>query len=481
MRILLGSLLMLFLSISSSVAQSGSPDLLDGEFWKAQGLETVMPAWIENGIDSTDGQFHAFMDRKWNPDGKDLKYPGMLSRHLFSYSAVYMMSGDKQHLDKADKLFKYLIKHGWDKQHGGWHYAIDTAGEAVDSKKDLFMNIYAITGLTMYYMITHNKESMRYIRKTRSLLKNHAWDDKNGGYYRQLDRSWEVTNANKVFTPQVAPASGYLLYLYAATQDQNYLEETKQLMSLVSKHMQDRELGWIREKFNQEWTPLADKKKDEEIDIGHNIEVAWIWLRLYAITGDSSYKEKAKKLYKKLHEHAFQKNGAWLHKVALTNLNKHQSTTNWWIQAYGNMFELPMYHYGDNHESLEYFKNGASFWNQTFVDKQYKGTILSATFDGSIDRGDKAVRTKTSYHAIEHALLNHLYLKLWVQEEQVTLYFYRDVDSDDAPLCPLPIADSQTQITKVSINGMSQNISDPANPCIRIANESNSSIKVTIE
>lgn len=478
---LISSLLIILLWFSSGLAQSNNPDLLDGEFWKTQGLETVMSAWIENGVDTTDGQFHAFMDRQWNPYNENLKYPGMLSRHLFSFSAAYMMSGDVLYLNKANELFKYLTDHGWDEEYGGWYYAINPEGEAVDSQKDLFMNIYATAGLAMYYMITHDKKAIEYIRKTRALLNEHAWDDNHGGYYRRLDRSWKVTNGNKVFTPQVAPVSGYLLYLYAATQNEDYLDETKQLMLLVSNRMQDQELGWIREKFDKSWQPTATNRNKEQIDIGHNIEVAWIWLRLYAITDDASYKKKAETLYKKLHKHAFREKGAWLHKMALTDPAQHPETTNWWIQAYGNMLELPMYHFGNNSESLNHFENGAAFWNKAFVDKQYGGTTLSATLAGTIDRGDKAVRTKTSYHAMEHSLLNYLYLNLWINEQPVKLYFYRDANSDNAPLCPLPINDSKAHITEVSINGHSLDISDPANSCVSIPSESKGSIKVTIE
>lgn len=471
----------LIMLLPASAMGQETSQLLNGEFWKNQGLQNVMPAWIANATDPADGQFYAFLDRQWNPYNENNKYPGMLSRHLFSYSTAYMLSGDRQYLDKADELFSYIIDHGWDEEYGGWYYEINPEGKAVDTQKDLFMNIYATTGIAMYYMVTHDKEAMEYIRKTRSLLKDHAWDDDNGGYYRRLDRSWKVTNDNKIFTPQVAPVSGYLLYMYAATQDQDYLDEIKKLMSLVSEQMQDTELGWIRESFERDWQPLAAKKSDEQIDIGHNIEVAWLWLRLYTITGDFSYKEKAEELYDMLHDHAFRDNGAWLHKMALTNPTEHRETTAWWIQAYGNMLELPMYHYGDNSVSLQYFKNGATFWDMAFVDEKYGGTTLSATLDGDIDRGDKAVRTKTSYHAMEHALLIYLYLNLWVQEEPVTLYFYRDDNSDDAPLCPLPINDSEAKVTEASVNGESLEISDPAEPCVAIPGESKGSIKFVIE
>ncbi len=472
---------LVFLGLLPFTTNGQQDDLLDGETWKNQGLNTIMPAWIGHGIDSTDGQFYAYMDREWEPYNDNLKYPGMLSRHLFSFSTAYMLSGDQKYLDNADQLFDYLIEHGWDHQHGGWYYAINPSGKVVDTEKDLFMNIYAITGLTLYYMITHDRQAMNYIQKTRSLLDEHAWDDQNGGYYRRLNREWEVTNSAKVFTPQVAPVSGYLLYLYAATKNQEYLDETKKLMEIVSDHMQDQETGWIREKFDQDWEPTSKNRNEEQIDIGHNVEVAWMWLRLFGITGDSNYKQKAVTLYNRLHQHAFQSNGAWLHKMGLTNPDDYPPTTNWWIQAYGNMLEPAMYHYGDNTESLDHFKNGSLFWNDVFVDQKFVGTVLSATLDGAIDRGDKAVRTKTSYHAMELALLNYLYLNLWVKEKPVMLYFNFDSNSDSEPLCPLPINDSETTITGATVNGNSIDISDHNRPCISIPGETQKTIKIRME
>jgi len=478
-RILAFSILFVILPVLG-FAQQNSTNLLDGDTWKQQGLE-VISAWMNHATDSTDGHFHAFLDREWNPHNGKQKYPGMLSRHLFSYSVAYMLSGNEKYLEKADKLFNYLINHGWDEQFGGWYYSINPQGQPVDSKKDMFMNIYAVTGLSMYYTITHDKSALEYIRNTRSLFQEHAWDSNHGGYYRRLDRQWKVTNNNKVFTPQIAPVSGYLLYLYAATQQQRYLDQAKKLMALANKQLLDNKLGWIREKFDRSWQPLAKHKSDEQINIGHNIEVAWMWLRLYSITGNTSYKKKAEQLYRQLHQSAFKSNGAWLSKMGLTSPDQHPSTTSWWIQAYGDMLQLSMYGYGNNSDSLDQFTKGSSFWNSAFLDKKYGGTMLSAMLDGEVDRGDKAVRTKTSYHAMEHALLNYLYLSLWNEEKQITLYFNWDMGSDDRPLCPLPIYNNDASITGINTSDGSLSVPTSPSKCISVPEEFNGSIKLTME
>lgn len=470
--------LFLPLLFSGAVFAQQDTGLLDGDTWKEQGLQTIMPTWIEHGTDTVDGQFFAYLDREWNPSGNTLKYPGMLSRHLFSYSAAFMMSGDKRYLRRADKQFAYLLEHGWDREFGGWLYAINRNGTAVDGTKDLFMNIYAITGLTMYYMVTHNRKAMEMITKSRSLLQNNAWDEQNKGYYRRLNREWKVTDSTKVFTPQVAPVSGYLLYLFAATRNQQYLKESRRLLSLVSHRFQDAQTGWIREAFDREWNPGADDRKKERVNIGHNIEVAWLWLRLHAITDEEDYSKKARKLYTKLRESAFHKSGAWIHKMALLNPGNHPPTTNWWIQAYGNMLQLPIYRYEGNSQSLEYFKKGSAFWNTAFVDETYGGTILSATLDGKIARGDKAVRTKTSYHAMELALLNYLYLNLWVANKPVELYFHFNSRSDRKPLCPIPITAPGARISRLNVNGK------PVKPgnrkCVELPENATGTISATI-
>lgn len=470
-------------AIISCTRTSPSEQLLDGEYWKRQGVQEILPKWTQNGIDSVDRRYHAFLDRQWKPFRGSEKYPGMISRHLFSYSAAYMMSGEPRFLEIADTLFVDLATNGWDREHGGWYYAIGRDGNPVDSQKDLFMNIYAATGLAMYYMITHNSEALELIQRTQKLMGDDAWDSDYAGYYRRLNRAWQVTDSSKVFTPQVAPVSGYLLYLFSATQDSIYLENSRELISLTMASLQDDSTGWIREGFGPHWeTEQENNAGKEHINIGHNIEVAWMLLRLFEITGNEIYLNDALPLADKLFEQIFHNETVWPHKTPLNNPGNYNDTSPWWIQAYGNMLALYTYHTTGETRYLDIFKNGSRFWNTAFVDSIYGGTVLSATLEGKIDRGDKAVRTKTSYHALEHALLNYLYLDLWVNEKPVTLYFSFNSQSDEKPLCPLPVEGTGTEFLSLEINGQPVSIDGKIkNGCIDIQSAKASNIKVTLK
>lgn len=71
-------------------------------FWKEQGVE-ILDHWDRQARDTAYGTFHTFLDRQWNTYNGSDKYPGMISRHLFSYSTGYMLTGEKKYLRQASQ------------------------------------------------------------------------------------------------------------------------------------------------------------------------------------------------------------------------------------------------------------------------------------------------------------------------------------------------------------------------------------------
>jgi len=435
------ALLCFLLLIGGPRSLFGQPadSVLDGETWRAQGLE-ILSAW-ERHAQTPDGFYHAELDRRWTPADTTTQYPGMLARHLYSHSAAYLMSGDDAHLARADRILDVLIEHGWDETHGGWYNAVTRSGEVVDADKDLFMQIYATTGLALYVIATRDERARTYLDRSRAFTRKHAWDETHGGYVDALRRNGTVKSARKDFSPQLAPLSGYLLYLYPATRDSTYLREAERIMDLVLTHMQD-DRGWILERFAADWTFRPDDDKNSHINVGHNAEVAWLLLRLYALTGTERYRRTGLALTDKLLRHAFHdETGAWLHKLRRTDPSRHPDTAVWWVQAYGNMLQLYAYRVTGDERYLKAFRTGARFWTEAFVDAEHGGTVLRTSLDGTVVDGDKAVRTKTSYHAVEHALLSSLYLDLWTNKTEASLH-YRIEAPAETPLHPLPVEDT---------------------------------------
>ena len=111
------------------------------------------------------GHLFTNLDSLWQPFGNSDKYPSMISRHLFSYSVSYLLSGNEGDLKIAEKTVKWLLDHAWDKEYGGWFDSMDENGNPVETTKTTFVQVYAITGLTMYYFITHDSFGSELYRK----------------------------------------------------------------------------------------------------------------------------------------------------------------------------------------------------------------------------------------------------------------------------------------------------------------------------
>jgi len=451
-----------------------------GDFWSLQALKDILPFWTEYGQDPWGG-FFSSLSQNWKKDPQAEKYPGMISRHIFSYSCAFLLTGEERFLDQASRLTHYLIKKGWDPRHGGWYTSLDRNGRPVDTTKDGFYQIYAAAGLAMYHFITHDKTALDYTLKTLTLWNLHAWDKEKQGYFRRFSRDWEPINTEKTCSNQLAPVSGPLIYLYLATRDRRWRDQMERILDVVFTRMQDSETGWIQERFDSLWNPLPRKEDSPRINVGHNQEAAWMAVRLYRLTGKEVYRLRAEQLWERLSEWAWnQKTGAWYHKIGLLHPEVHDQGVSWWIQAYGNLLSLYIYPLNHDAKALEIFTKGSLFWNRFFLDSQSGACFLSVNQEGTLRKGDKAVRTKTSYHSLEHSLLNYLYLSLWFNHKPVNLYFAVD-NPKGQKLYPLPVENSGVKITTVLINGSPWPHYGSDRPWIQLPTTGPSRIQVTLE
>ena len=434
--------------------ETAGTDVLDGNFWKTQSLVEVLPWWTRAAVDREEGAFHTYLDRQWRPGSNSEKFPSMISRNIFGYAAAYLMTGEENYLQIARNTVDFLLKHAWDEEFGGWYDILDRNGSPLARTKDSFIQVYAITGLVMYYIVTGDLEVLRYIERANQILESRTWDKESGGYVKGLDRNLDVKFNIKDFASQAAPVSGYLLYLYLATGEERYLEQMERVAGVIRGKMVDPASGWVLETFDRQWQYRSSAAADgTEINIGHNIETAWIFLRLFLLTGKEDYRQMALRLADRLHQYGWNPDtGVWYQAIGRKDPRIHSDFSYWWIQAYGNMFQLTLYRVTGERKYLDYFRKGAQFWNSFFIDKEWGDTFLSVYLDGKCKDGTKANRFKASYHNMEHGLLNYLYLNLWVKKKPVELHFYTCGRPQEMELRPIPVEDRDIVVDRVRMN-----------------------------
>ncbi|MEA1886050.1 MAG: hypothetical protein U9N72_02425 [Bacteroidota bacterium] len=136
---------------------------------------------------------------------------------------------------------------------------------------------------------------------TTGIMEKYAWDSLYGGYYRSLNRDLSVQYTDKDFSPQLAPVSGYLIYLYLATGNTIYLEQMEKIINTVTDSMSMPGEPWILERFDR----------------------------------------------------------TWYQRIGRANPAHHNDSSPWWIQAYGNMLSLYLYHETEEDVYLKIYQKGA--------------------------------------------------------------------------------------------------------------------------
>jgi uncharacterized protein YyaL (SSP411 family) len=268
-----------------------------------------------------------------------------------------------------------------------------------------------------------------------------------------MNRDWSILDNNKSFSSMITPVSGYLFYLYQATREQEYSDQIGRILDVTVEHMIDPESGWVLEDFDRNWNYINRRNDASEVNIGHNIEAAWMLLKSYLLTDNKDHLKSAQLIAEKIKSSGvFRDNGIWLTSAGRLDPSLHSADTYWWIQAYGNMFSLYLYKTTGHDRYLDDFRKGAVLWDKSFMDYRNGDTFFSVDSAGRITDARKANQFKASYHNIEHCLLNFLALNLWVNNDPVELHFSIRSSVDGDLLYPNILEDNDIRIKKAQVN-----------------------------
>ncbi|NJD03435.1 MAG: hypothetical protein FIA99_12770 [Ruminiclostridium sp.] len=436
---------------------------MNAEYWRELALKDLIPYWYRYVRDKEYGGFYPNLSRDWRPFPPWDKYPAMISRQVFGFSTAYLLSGEDSYLDAARDGVDYLLEHAWDKEYGGWYDMLSRTGEPKETTKSIPLQLYTNVGLTMYFFTTGDIRIMPYIDESIRIQQTCGHDKEYGGYYQSLNRDLSVLDDGKNKHAHYGYVGSLLLNLWLATRDPEILKWECHLTDLTLERMMDQEYGWINgycNRYDRQWklTPFTVNGA-EIIPIGAQLTAALSFLRLYHQSGNTAYLEQGKALSDRINRYGWDSGrGVWIDLVEKAYPHRPAAScmVSNWIQIYGCFLQLQLYHLTKDRQYLERFIKSEAFWDKYLRDKEYGSVFSNVSPDGILDGdGRKAEPWRTSYHEMEHTLLNYLYLNVYINRQPASLHFRMDC-SDTSKKRFVSLADDPSvQITGVKVNGQS--------------------------
>ena len=163
--------------------------LLKNEFRNE--LNHVLNYWKSHTIDDVNGGFYGLVDIINIPDTSADKGIVLNSRILWTFSAAFRFTGEKEYKLLADRAYHYIRSCFFDRRYGGVFWSVDFRGNPVNKRKQIYAQAFAIFAFSEYFQITKDTEVLNEALEIYHLIEKHSHDIKRGGYIEAFDAKWD--------------------------------------------------------------------------------------------------------------------------------------------------------------------------------------------------------------------------------------------------------------------------------------------------
>src|SRR6187431_708711 len=101
---------------------------------------------MEKTVDEKNGGFIGQIDFNNITNNEAEKGSVLNARILWTFSAAYKISKNKEHLSIAKRAFEYISEHFYDVEFGGIFWSVNSDGKAKDTKNQIYALSFAIYG-----------------------------------------------------------------------------------------------------------------------------------------------------------------------------------------------------------------------------------------------------------------------------------------------------------------------------------------------
>ena len=325
------------------------------------------------------------------------------ARIIWSFAAAFQQFRKTEYLVAAVHARDYFLEHFCDHKYGGVYWSVTSAGERLDTKKQLYAQGFAIYGLAELYKVTGDDEVLKNAINLYKVVEGKFADPENGGYIEALSRDFSPLedmslsahdiNADKTMNSHLHILEAYA-NLYQVWPDEGLREAVEKLLDIIGLKVMAPS-GHLQLYFKRDWSVLPGG-----VSYGHDIETSWLalecafalkdldivsrvrpWAFAMGVAGNEGLLADGSMRYEKLPDGSF------------------DDSRQWWVQAETVVGNLWLWKYHGDALGAKRAMDAWAYIREKLVDREGGEWWWAVLPDGSMDRSNpKAGFWKCPYH-----------------------------------------------------------------------------------
>lgn len=362
----------------------------------------ILPFWSQKMVDKEWGGFYGRIDGNDQLHKKANKGVVLNARLLWTFSAAYRVTQNKDYLELATRAFDYLRERFLDLEYGGLYWELNYKGEPVDRKKQTYAQGFALYGFSEYYRATKSELALELSIELFELIERQK-DRECGGYFEAFGRDWSPIEDVRLSDKDANEQKSMNTHLHILEPYTNLLriwrtpkllEAQKQLINIFITKIAQKERRHLNLFFDEKWNV-----RSSAISYGHDIEAAWLLYEAAIELGDSELLDYLKSNTWKMADSVVEgllPNGGVAYEREGNRLDKE---CHWWVQAEAVVGFCYAHAVTSDTKYINYAGQVWQFIQRELVDHQNGEWHWSILPDGTVNREeDKAGFWKCPYH-----------------------------------------------------------------------------------
>jgi mannose/cellobiose epimerase-like protein (N-acyl-D-glucosamine 2-epimerase family) len=239
------------------------------------------------------GFFRPLLDRRWRPVEKQSATLVSQCRWLFVLATGCEMTGERRFCEAVQRGGDYLLRHFWDREHGGWYRQVSPGGYVLNAAKDSYGHAFAVYGLAHAWRVSGQQRFRDAAFETQKVMR--ARFAESGGFLKPaMSRDFGEVAGVRSQNP-IMHWFEALLALHEAAGSPEAHGDAEGLAGLVFAKLYRRDAGYLPELFDAEWKPLAEPAGGR-IELGHQFEWAYLLSEAVRLGFAERYLETGRRL-----------------------------------------------------------------------------------------------------------------------------------------------------------------------------------------